>query len=856
MEKLILWHRLAARGRDDASEPGVILGWSRTVRARVVAAGGEILAQISGTVVGAFDPDEASDVLELALGLQEEAEREGVAVVLGIARGDVQDGAGRAVEIAELLATRAQPGELVLDPGARDLVEGLFLFSRQVSTGVGGPRGSAIDREHPRRDELGDAIARLAAPAIAPVTAELADAVAALARGAIAPAIVLRGPVGAGAIELVAESSRRAGARVVIGVGAAPGGVVPLASLRYALSRGLGSDDAIVAACGDDPEGRAAGRTLRAVLRGALPPRDAVVGSLAILLERVGDVTADAAGESRAPARAWAFLSPLALVDAATVEVLDRAREAASLVLVARYPIDARLPGGIGEPLHEVVLPPLHTSDARAVAESVLGAATDPELARRVAVLGGETPLGVLEVARALIATGDLVPVGEGFAWRAAPRGGASAIPLEEVVTERLELLDDGARRVLEAVCVAPEGASRDLVEAIALRDGIVERARARALERLGREAWLAAPRAWPATAALDPASEPPSAPASLRPHPSSNFVRRLVIAAMPPSRVGELHRFTAEALLERGADDAALPSLRAELAHFEIEGGLEARGAERLADVARTAIEQGYRRAAARLANVLARLGSSEAASLSRAAATVPPPAPDDDGEAPPSTEIALDLLETSTGADAPRAPVASGDAPTGHAAAGDDAAAHAEVGDHASAHEAGEPDTIPPPAAEAAPPSGDDRESFVAAAEEAVRTRDLEALDRLLERAVASGSDMAAVARVRAMAELLRGDVGGARRSLAKARSFRRDAGARDPREALAEAAVSLGGGDPAGAVRLSLRALGLARAAADRRGEIAALRTLAACYRALGRDVDATDLDAAGESDAAGT
>lgn len=797
MEKLIVWHRLASRAREDASEPGVILGWARSVRTRMVAAGGDVLAQISGTVVAAFDSTDATDVLEVALELLDAAEEEGVAVAIGIALGVVEHGAGRAIEIAELLATRAQVGEVVCGPAARERVEGMFLFGRQVSTGVGGPRGSAIDRAHPRRDALGDGIARLGATPIAPITSELIAALVSMMRSERTPAVVLRGPVGAGAVELVAAAASEVSPAIVVGIGSAPGGVVPLASLRYGLARALGSDDAIVSACGEDATGRSAGEVLRSVLRGGLPARHDVVLALSHLFARLGR------GE-----RCWVFLTPMTMVDAATLEVLLLVRErGAPIALVARYPMDARLPAGLAEPVHELVLPPLRTSDARAIAESVLGPETDSELARRVAVLGGETPLGVLEIARALISSGDLVPSEAGFVWRNQPRGGATAIPLEEVVIERLEHQGEEARRMLEAVCVAPDGASRDLVEAIAARDGLVDKARQRALDVLSREAWLATAGAWPSLGALEPGGSPS------RPQPSSNFIRRVVLAGMPSPRVAELHRFVAEALLERGADDAALGSLRAELGFFEIEGGLEGRGAERLEDIGRLAIEQGYRRAASRIATLLARLGSSAADELSRAAATMLPLPAWEDEEPPPSTEIALDTLEAR-----------------GHLASDD---------------------TYPRPvlsARVATVPPDDGADSFVSAAESAVRARDPEALDRLLERAVASGSDMAAISRIRALADLLRGDVGGARRSLAKARGYRGGHLHGDPRESITEAAVALGTGDAAAAVRLGLRALALTRRAADRKGEIAALRTLAACYRALGRWGDATLIEKA--------
>jgi hypothetical protein len=531
-------------------------------------------------------------------------------------------------------------------------------------------------------------------------------------------------------------------------------------------------------------------------MRGGLPPCDALAAAIGIFFERVGP--------KGAPPRSWVFLTPLALCDAASIEALVAAVEqGAPIALGGRYPIEAKLPSGLTGPVEELLLPPLRTSDARVVAEGVLGDGTDPEVVRRLAVLGGESPLGVVEVARALCASGDLDHEGGSFVWRGAARAGPSAIPLEDVVEERLERLDDETRRVLEAVSVSPEGAARDLVEAVAVRDGVGEKARARALARLAREAWLLAPDRWSVKIGDE------SGARHERPCPSSSFVRRLVVTAMPPSRHAELHRFVAEGLVERGAEERTLASLRAELGWYEMEGGLD-RGAERLAEVARVAIDRGYRRAASRIASLLANTGVADAEAITRAAATMPPPAPWEDESAPSSSEFSLDALEPD--GSVPLATLAAPERPR-----------------------------------RVSEPVAAGRSSFVASAEDAVRRRDLAALEELMQRAVASGSDMAAVARFRALADLLRGDVGGARRALAKARGYRR--GTRgDPRESIAEAAVALGSGNPAAAVRLGLRALALARRASDKRGESAAMRTLAACYRALGREADADAIEAA--------
>ncbi len=770
-EKLILWHRLVSRSRQDISEPGVIVGWARTVRARLTAAGGDVLAQISGTVVATFDASEAADIIENALELLDAAEQERMAIAIGIALGPIEEGAGRAIESAELLASRAQAGELVCDPVARERLEGRFLFGRQVSTGVGGPRGTTLDRAHPRREALLDALGRLGPVPLAPVTQELEAQLAMLMQRDDPSIVILRGPVGAGAVELVSAAAAKANFAVVIGLSGAPGGVIPLASLRYGLLRAIGGEREISLVCGEDEPGRTASSVLSSLLHGGLPERSELVSALAHLFVQLG-----------CGRRTLIFLAPLTRIDAATLEVLLDVRDhSGALVIVARSSVEAELPIVFAGLAEELMLPPLRTSDARAIAEAVLGPETDPEVARRVAVLGGETPLGVVEVARALISAGDLVSEGDGFMWRGQPRAGATAVPLDEVVLERLDPLDEDARRMLEAVCIASDGAHDDLISAIAERDGLAERARHRAIERLRREAWLAAPNAWPTVFAR---------PAELllsRPAPSTNFVRRVVIAAMSKERLSQLHCFAAEALIERGADDLVLGSMQAELGFFEVEGGLTEQGIEHMNRIAELAKARGYKRAAVRMNRYVKRLdGVGPKTSSVQVLSAIRTPWEDE--SSPPSTETSLDEAHTHEGA------------------------------------------------------------SFVVMAENAVRTRDMIALERLLERAIASGSDMAAIARIRAMADLLRGDVGMAKQRLAQARRYRKTPIHADPRESIAEAAVALGGGDATSAVRLGLRALALTRRAADRKGEMAALRMLAACYRALGRSDDAASIEQA--------
>lgn len=864
-ERLILWHRLVRLSDENGAEPATVAEWVRTMRSRITAAGGELLAQVSGTVVAEFDASESADVVDTARILVRQAEAMGLLASIGIALGIVEHGIGTPIETAQLLASRAQPGEIVLDTSASERLAGQFLFGRPVSTGVGGPRGTALDQNRPQRTTSAQGIARLNAPTVAPVTSELMPALRAIMREQLSPVVVLRGPAGAGALELMQAAAELAKPILLLGIGSAPGGMVPLGSLRHGLARGLGSEDSIARTCGIDDAGRDAFALLRSMLHGGLPPRDHLAQALLTLFRRIAAAYDGEGSDSRS--RIWISLAPLGMVDAATLEVLLAARDlGASVALLARYPVEARLPGAISPPVYELTLPPLRDTDAQFVAREVLGRETDPEIVEVVAALGGDTPLGVLEAARSLLSSADLILDHERYTWRRTPRSASEAISLDDMVTERLDRLDDESKRLLEAICVAPEGCERAMIDAIAARDGMAEKARSRAMARLYAEGWVSQRVGWPNTAFL----ERDQRTANERPHPSSGFLRRLVGQVMPPARYGELHRFASEALIQGGADDPETPALAAELGWYEIEGGMESQGAARLAEVGRLAADRGYRRAAGRIASLLARVGVIDANRLAQI------------GRPPPVLEAApLDPAALDPAALEPASIDARGDATAEIVFENDTSTGNVESPEPKWSSRRTDPSELrsplphPPPTERRVDIADDsvdetnpvarplrtseqelDRVSFVHLAQDAVRRRDHEALDRLLKRAVAAGGDMAAISRFRALAELLRGDVLGARRALSKARAYHPSR--TNPREALAEAIVALAAGDMHEAVRAGLKALALARRAADPLGEEAALRTLAACYRGLGREHDVERLEGIirsfGEIDAA--
>lgn len=838
--------------------------------------------EIGGTVVARFELAECPDALDLALGLLDEADAKDLEVAFGAATGDLAEAAdgtavGAPLERAQLLVNRARGGELVLDARTREETREEFLFGRQVSAGPGAGRGITVDRDNPRRGESADAIAELGAPIFPPVGDAILDRIASELDQGKARTFVLRGPVGAGASELVAALAKRRGQRRVLRLGASPGGVVPLGSLRFALLRSFGDADGARAALEEWGTPSADAETIASVATGDFPSKDMLGAALAGALARQGDE------------RAWVTLSPLSLVDRASLAALLTARESgADFAIMGRLPIETPLPSPLAtlaETVSELEVPPLRTGDARIVAEAILGSETDAEVARQVAVLGGDTVIGVLEAARTLIATGTLVAEGARFDWRASPRDGAAAVSPAVLLGERVALLDPNARRVLEAACVIPDGATREFLEAVAARDGVGPGTFDLAVGRLEREAF---------------ASGGP------RPRPTSSLLRWGMLALTPAARTMELHRLVGEAL---GAAPTETAPRRAELGFFLIAGGMVAEGRPWIARAVEALVGAGYRRAATQLSGWFA-ASTVEAASATKNRTPVPPPLESHD-EPPPSSEIALDeilgIIPAPGAVESPGKPPPP-PAPPPAAVRPKPPPPQPDPGDSlvldlADLDDFGEPSPPRPPSEDLDPDTSDlpepatlssvevelgelaldldpdagksveiDLEAsgefefddelstevtsvgpapmppFVREASRAIRAGDFATLEQVIERAVADGTNAAAVGRVRAVAQLARGDLSAARKCLDDVREESHEDPATEARFELTNALLRLRSGEAVAGVRAGLTALACSRELEDARGETAALRTLAACYRALGRDADAALVEAA--------
>ncbi|MEM9075278.1 MAG: hypothetical protein AAGE52_42670, partial [Myxococcota bacterium] len=477
--------------------------------------------------------------------------------------------------------------------------------------------------------------------------------------------------------------------------------------------------------------------------------------------ERVGPVLgAVARGEPVPPAElkdaltknlesAWVLFDPVPSIDPSSVTVLADVLENCPFVAIARVPVDAPLPKPLrAHQWHDVVLPSLRVDDAKEVARSVLGEGVDEDVVRRVAVLGGDTPLGVMEAARTLVAVGDLIHDGTKIVWRTAPRSGVRSIPTEQLLNERLAGLEDAPLRMLEAICLTPPGTPRLLVAAIAERDGLSMEQRREATTRLRAEAWV-------------------EGGTQLR--PTSELLRRLVLHRIPPGRTSELCRFAVGAM--RDSKLFSGPLVEATLGYYLAEGGDTQEGAEAILRVADATLEAGYRYTPRRLAAAAVQihpLGEVRTA----------------------ASRIARNTQD-------------SGDAPRGD----------------------------------------ETRVSQIAV--NALLAGDIDAVERTIEAAIAEGRDLGAADRLRAMVHLAKGDTEAAMRAFGRQRDRADD----KARSYLTLAWILLHTGDALAAVRAGLAALSFARRAKDPRGEGAAMHTLAACFRTLGRDGEAdTIADAA--------
>lgn len=583
MERFVLWHRILPPAFEEEETTAAAGQWARYVTNEVQSNGGEVISSLAGTVVAGFELHELKGAINLALRLLAEAESQpvpagGLPIAFGLATGDIrseQDGVGHAtsngsaIDRAQLLANQARAGEVVLDVESREAASRTYLFGRTVSTSSFALRGEAIDRGRPLLQECRRAVALLAPP---PIPDSIRHALGPLDEAASANdtrVFYLQGPLGSGARAAVFALRDAHRPPAFLEIGAVPGALEPLGGLRLALVKAWRSLH---------PTRRELKRTepgvaeaLKAIACATPPRRDAAVHALRTTLHAVGT----------ARGTPWIYVDRLSAVDPATLDVLGATLSDPSVpALVCVRTTESGVPASL-RPIARsarIELSTLDPNEALQIALAVLGPHPDVDVAKQLVIAGGTGLVGVVEAARTMVATGDIVHDGHGFRWRADEGERRQYLGPRALLEERFATLDSSSMRFLEVACSALPASSAQVVDAAVALDGLPDETRQRAFDALIGDGLLT-----------------PEA------KPDSELLRRAVVQRMPPGRRTEVYRFVAQAL--HSAEPLVGPAMAATVGAYLCEGGELERGVHALLEAGSLAADLGYDGAAVRLA-------------------------------------------------------------------------------------------------------------------------------------------------------------------------------------------------------------------------------------------------------------
>ncbi len=584
MERFVLWHRILPPAFEEDETTAAAGQWARHVTSVLEDGGGEVISSLAGTVVASFSLHDLKAAINLALRLVTEAESQpvpagGLPIAFGIATGDVQRGkdevgqatsSGSAIDRAQLLANQARAGEVVLDVESREAASRTYLFGRTVSTSTFSLRGEAIDRSRPLLEDCRRSLGLLRP---APVPESLRHALEPMKTAAASSethAFYLQGPLGIGARAAVFALRDEIGPPAFLEIGAVPGGLEPLGSLRLALLKAWRALEPTRQVLKKTEPGVA--DALKTVACAAPPRREATIHALEVTLSAL---------RQRGRGIPWIYVDRLSAVDPATLDVLGAALSDESVgALLCVRTTDSGLPAAL-RPVPRsarIELPSLDPNEALLVAAAVLGDDADMDIAKQLVITGGASVLGVVEAARTMVATGDVVHDGRRFAWREQPLERRQHLGPRALLEERFATLDTSSMRVLEVACSALPASSLQVVDAAVALDGIPEDTRKRAFDALVNDGLLNA-----------------------QGKPESELLRRAVVQRMPPARRTEVYRFVAQAL--HGAEPLIGPAMAATVGAYLCEGGDVERGTHAILDAGSLAAENGYNAAAVRLA-------------------------------------------------------------------------------------------------------------------------------------------------------------------------------------------------------------------------------------------------------------
>ncbi len=628
MERFVLWHRILPPAFEEEETTAAAGQWARYVTNEIESSGGEVISSLAGTVVANFGLHELKAAINLALRLLAEAEGQpvpqgGLPIAFGIATGEVQraeDDAGHmtssggAIDRAQLLANQARAGEVVLDVESREAASRTYLFGRTVSTSSFALRGEAIDRSRPLLSECRQAVGLLQSAPVPASTRHALEPLKKAAAGTETRAFYLQGPLGIGARSAVFALRDELRPPAFLEIGAVPGGLEPLGGLRLALLKGWRTLEPTRQGLKQSEPGVA--DALKAIACATPPRREATVHALKSTLRALR-------ADRGLP---WIYVDRISAVDPATLDVLGAALSDPSVAaLLCIRTTESSVPAGL-RPIKQsarIELPSLDPNEALIVGAGILGADPDMEIAKQLVITGGTSVLGIVEAARTMIATGDIVHDGRRFKWREESVERRQYIGPRALLEERFATLDASSMRFLEVACSSLPASSPQVIDAAAALDGVPDDARGRAFDALINDGLL-----------------------DREGKPDSELLRRAVVQRMPPGRRTEVYRFVAQAL--HSAEPLVGPAMAATVGAYLCEGGDLERGAHAILEAGSLAADNGYNSAAVRLAAAAVqyqpdRDTRSVASEISKSV-RLPSGAPQEEGEERPTIPVPAD--------------------------------------------------------------------------------------------------------------------------------------------------------------------------------------------------------------------
>lgn len=382
---------------------------ARALRERLDAIGGMLVAWDATKLSFAVDDPKLEKTVALLTTAGRDTSEGESAWAVGIAQGtlDLLGGAsgtlawGPPLVAASLLASKARPGEILCAESVRALRAG-ELVTMGIRIGRDGDlrvRGSRIDRQSPWRRQT---VERLAGMRVAPLVGGSAPNLRATAGGVT----VVRADPGMGGTRMLTEIAARSPRALV--VSPAGPGFEPLGALRRALARSLSRELS--------PHLMELADHLEALLSG-----EGVALDVAARL-----VTAFLWPKAPADPIGALLIDDAKAVDPSSLEACVRAaKSATSFGLVARLDATGSPPSTLTAMPRaaELELSPLTREAGEELAAGCTNDTLDAVAKKRWARLGGGVPLGVVEAVAWGIASGELSwPAGSSDTAKAHPR--------------------------------------------------------------------------------------------------------------------------------------------------------------------------------------------------------------------------------------------------------------------------------------------------------------------------------------------------------------------------------------------------------------------------------------------------